>query len=424
VVWGLRGNFLDVPTDCPQRDERIGWTGDLAVFAPTAAFLYDVDAFLRDWLADLVAEQAAADGKVPIVVPDLLKRSSEENLLLQVLSDSAVWGDASVWVPWALWQAYGDRTVLEAQYPSMTTHVRRIAANLGSTGLWDQSFQLADWLDPDAPPDQPWAAKADMFQVATACLVRDAQTVAAAATVLGQTEDAEEFRSLADRTRQAFTDHYVAEDGTIKGEAPTSYALAIAFGVLDARLTQLAGDRLAQLVADNGFHISTGFAGTPYICDALTATGYVDHAYGLLLERTCPSWLYPVAMGATTIWERWDSMLPDGSINPGEMTSFNHYAFGAVADWIHRTVGGVAPGAPGYSRVVIAPRPGGGITWANTTLDTPHGRVAVRWTIEAQDLMLDIDLPVGVEGHLDLEGAGPVRVTGSSQHRHPLPARS
>ena len=208
--------------------------------------------------------------------------------------------------------------------------------------------------------------------------------MAETAALLGHADDAAAFRALADRTRVAFNEHYVSDDGTIRSDCTTVYTLAIVFGLLDEEKETLAGDRLAQLVAKSGHHISTGFAGTPFITDALTMTGHLDDAYQLLLQRECPSWLYPVTMGATTVWERWDSMLPDGTINPGEMTSFNHYALGAVADWMHRTIGGLSPAEPGYAAVRIAPRPGGGLTWAETALETAHGRIEVAWRIDVR----------------------------------------
>ena len=248
---------------------------------------------------------------------------------------------------------------------------------MSENGVWDQGFQFGDWLDPDAPPDQPWAAKADPGVVATACLYRSARMLAEASAVLGH--DASEFTALADRTRAAFNAAYVADDGTVQSDCTTAYTLAIVFDLLSPELEALAGDRLAELVAKSGHRISTGFAGTPYVCEALARTGHLDDAYGLLQQRECPSWLYPVTMGATTVWERWDSMLPDGSINPGEMTSFNHYALGAVADWMHRTVAGIAPLEPGYGKVLLAPRPGGDLTWAAASLETRHGLVAIRW---------------------------------------------
>lgn len=396
VVWGLRGNFLDVPTDCPQRDERLGWTGDLAVFAPAACFLYDTQSFLQDWLLDLAAEQTAADGRIPFVVPDILK--FDEKRLDIMKQTTAIWGDATVWVPWAMWQAYGDEAILRDNYASMAWHIRHVAVLLDEVGLWTDGFQFGDWLDPDSPPSEPWRAKADRHVVASMCFFRSASMVASAARTLGHADDATEFEALAARTRAAVNATYVGDDGRIRSDAVTIYALAIVFGLLDDDGLASAGNRLAELVAENGHRIATGFAGTPYVTDALTMTGHIDDAYKLLLQTECPSWLYSVSMGATTIWERWDSMLPDGSINEGEMTSFNHYALGGVADWMHRTIGGVAPLTPGYERVLVAPRPGGGISWAKSALVTRHGEVRVEWQVGGE---LVVELPEGVTGVLD-----------------------
>ncbi|KUL33037.1 alpha-L-rhamnosidase [Actinoplanes awajinensis] len=415
VVWSTKGNFLDLPTDCPQRNERLGWTGDLAVFAPSAAYLFDVEAFLADWLADLAAEQQAADGLVPFVIPDILKFQPHPPEFPDPDS-TAFWSDAAVWVPWTLWEAYGSRDLLERQYPSMAAHVRRVRTLLSPSGVWDGSFQFGDWLDPDAPPDAPAKAKADPGVVATAAYYRSLTTVAATAALLGFAEDAAEFGALAARTRAAFNAEYVAADGTIRSDCTTVYTLAIVFGLLSTAAADSAGQRLAALVAASGYRVSTGFAGTPYITEALTRTGHLEDAYRLLTERSCPSWLYPVTMGATTIWERWDSMLPDGSVNPGEMTSFNHYALGAVADWMHRTVGGIAPLSPGYARVSIAPRPGGALTWCRSSLDTRHGRIAVSWTLTDGALEVTTTLPPGVTGILSLTGHPPVELTEGTYH--------
>ncbi len=409
IVWGFRGNALDVPTDCPQRDERLGWTGDLAVFAPTAAYLYDVREWLADWLTDLSVEQRAAKGRVPLVVPDPL--TIQGHGFMNEGGPYAIWGDACIWVPWALWQAYGDRGVLETQFASMTAHLERIQEKLSPNGLWNQGFQFGDWLDPDAPPDQAWAAKANKGVVATACLYRSARTVADVARVLGRPQEAERYDGLASQTWAAFEQHYLLEDGTIKSDAPTVYALAIEFGLLEGGDRERAGNRLSDLVRENGYNVSTGFAGTPYILDALTKTGHLDDAYKMLLETSCPSWLYPVTMGATTIWERWDSMRPDGTINPDGMTSFNHYALGAVADWMHRSIGGISPLAPGYERVLIAPRPGGGISWANSSLETPQGQISVEWSLDGSEVSVKASLPEGVSGMLQLPDREPVELS-------------
>jgi alpha-L-rhamnosidase len=416
VVWGTRGNFLDVPTDCPQRDERLGWTGDISVFAPTAAFLFDVDGFLRDWLADLAAEQRAADGRVPFVVPDPLKYL-EAPSQFPAPETTAVWSDAAVWVPWALWQAYGEVDVLVQTFGSMVAHVRRVESLRSDTGLWDQGFQFGDWLDPTAPPDQPFLAKADNGVVATA--YHSARIVAEVAAILGRAEEADHFGVLAAATREAFNKHYVSEDGTIRSDAQTVYALAICFGLVDEPVRGLAGARLAELVAGNGYRIGTGFAGTPFVTDALSGTGHLDEAYRLLMQRESPSWLYAVTMDATTVWERWDSMLPDGTINPGQMTSFNHYALGAVADWMHRFILGLGPAEPGYRVARIAPRPGGGITAAKGSLETRHGVIEVSWELPGDGrLHLKVTVPEGVTAVVDLPGTEPVTVGAGTHALH------
>jgi alpha-L-rhamnosidase len=410
AVWGLRGNFLDLPTDCPQRDERLGWTGDIAVFAPAAAYLYDVATFLDDWLADLAAEQAAAGGRVPYVIPDALKFRGMEPAFREAPETTALWGDAAAFVPWTLWQAYGDHDALLRHYPAIAAHVRHVARLLSPSDLWDTGFQFGDWLDPQAPPDKPADARADKGVVATACYFRTLNIATRAALVLGNGPDAAEFAELQERVGAAFRANYVGADARIESDCPTVYALAIVFGLLSLEENTQAGARLAELVADDAFRAATGFAGTPYILDALSSTGQLEAAYRMLLERQCPSWLYTVTMGATTLWERWDSMLPDGSINPGEMTSFNHYAFGAVVDWMHRTIGGISPLEPGYSRVLVAPQPGGGLTWARASLETRLGRVATEWHQTGESLRIDVAVPAGAIAVLRLPGAADVEL--------------
>ncbi|MCP1415569.1 alpha-L-rhamnosidase [Paenarthrobacter sp. A20] len=406
VLWGMKGNFVDVPTDCPQRDERLGWTGDIAVFAPTASFLYDTKGFLSDWLADLALEQQHHAGVVPFVVPDAIKLFAGGTVVGDWAASgapTAAWSDAAVWVPWALWEAYGDEKTLSDHFESMASHVRCVMAARSSDGVWDTGFQFGDWLDPDAPPEDAFAAKADPGVVATACAFRSADLTAKAAAQLGRTKEQKEFEDAAAGLRLAFNNKYV-ENGKVHSDCTTAYSVAIVFGLLDEADMKAAGGRLAELVEASQFRISTGFVGTPFITDALTLTGNVDLAYRLLLERGCPSWLYPVTMGATTVWERWDSMLPDGTVNPGEMTSFNHYALGSVADWMHRTIGGIAPASPGYKSAIIAPRPGGGITWAEASLETPQGVISVHWELSGRDLTVSVSVPEGTEAVLRLPG--------------------
>ncbi|NLE17979.1 MAG: family 78 glycoside hydrolase catalytic domain, partial [Propioniciclava sp.] len=327
ISWGMRGNFVSLPTDCPQRDERLGWTGDLQVFAPTANFLYDTGGFLASWLADLAAEQDLLGG-TPMVVPARATGYS---------GPMAGWADAATVVPWSLYEAYGDAGILERQFPSMTAWVDEVAAAAGEDRLWDAGFQFGDWLDPTAPPERPEAAQTYPEIVATAYFARSARIVADAAAVLGRDEDSARYGALADEVRDAFVAEYVTASGRLLSDSATAYALALQFDLLsDPEARARAAGRLADLVRGNGYKIMTGFLGTPVICDALSTNGHADVAHRLLFSTENPSWLYAVTMGATTIWERWDSLLPDGSVNPGGMTSFNHYAFGAVGDWLHR----------------------------------------------------------------------------------------
>ena len=292
---------------------------------------------------------------------------------------------------------------------------------VSDNGLWDQGFQLGDWLDPDAAPDKPWQAKADSGVVATACLYRSARFASEVAGMLGKDEDAERWRSLATRTREAFNANYVTDDGRITSDCTTVYTLAIRFGLLDEPTLTPAGDRLAELVREAGYRISTGFAGTPFINGALTSTGHVAEAYGLLLETGNPSWLYPVRMGATTIWERWDSMLEDGSINPGEMTSFNHYALGAVADWLYTVVAGLRPAEPGYARLLLQPTPGPGLDFARTTLDTPYGHAECGWTRDGDSIVVSAVVPDGIEADVVLPD-GSRQSVGAGSHRFEVAA--
>jgi alpha-L-rhamnosidase len=402
VVWGMRGNFVDVPTDCPQRDERLGWTGDIQVFSPTAGFLFDSAGFLSSWLADLAVEQQK-DGSVPFVVPDILRTPAPA---------AAAWGDAATVVPWVVHQRTGDVEILRRQLPSMTAWVDRMSELAGENRLWTGGFQFGDWLDPTAPPDQPAAAKVDPDVVATAHLARSAEIVGRAAEVLGDTDTASRYAGLAAEVRAAFAREYVTGSGRVMSDAQTGYAMAIEWALLPTEeQRERAGRRLADLVRTAGFRISTGFVGTPLMTDALTAAGEVELAYRLLLQTACPSWLYSVTMGATTVWERWDSMLPDGSINPGEMTSFNHYALGAVADWLHRTVAGLAPAAPAYREICVRPLPGGGLTSAAARHETPYGLAAVSWERRDGRLALTVQVPVGSSATIHVPGEGaPVRV--------------
>jgi alpha-L-rhamnosidase len=418
VVWGMRGNFLDIPTDCPQRDERVGWTGDIQVFAPTASFLFDCSGMLASWLADVAIEQLP-DGTVPWYVPVI-----PAHKMWTPPRPGAVWGDVAVLTPWALYERFGDRAVLERQFDSARAWVDLVDRLAGPDHLWDEGFQLGDWLDPDAPADDPAAARTDPYLIATAYFAWSAQHVAMMADVLGHHDLAAHYRALALAAGTAFRGTYVLGDGRLSSDTQSAYALAVRFGLLSPGQTEVAGARLAGLVAEAEGRIATGFAGTPVIADALSMVGETERAYQLLLQKGCPSWLYAVACGATTVWERWDALRPDGSVNPGRMTSFNHYALGSIADWMHRVVAGLAPAAPGYREILFRPRPGGGITSASAQHESPYGRIGIAWQATDDEITVELRIPIGSTGLLDVEGSDPLPLgPGSHSVTRRLPPR-
>jgi len=419
VVWSMRGNFVGVPTDCPQRDERLGWTGDIQVFAPTAAFLFDTDGFLSDWLRDLAAEQKS-DGGVPYVIPDVLRNTDPA---------AAGWSDAATLVPDAVYRADGDVGVLARQYGSMRAWADKVLALSGESGLWDTGFQFGDWLDPTAPPEDAAQAQADPGVVATAYSVRSLRAVADAASVLGHIADAQWYRAQERRVADAFVRAYVDADGRILSDCQTVYALALCWDLFDTPDQRAgAGARLAELVIAGGLTVGTGFLGTPLILDALTLAGRSDLAYRMLLQTACPSWLYAVSMGATTVWERWDSMLPDGTINPGTMTSFNHYAYGAVADWMHRVIGGLELVEPGYRRIRVRPEIAADtpIGHAHVRHRSPYGDIDIVWRQDAGEVSLALEVPYGVTADVWMPGDRAAHTVGHGRHEFhcALPARA
>ena len=396
VRWSQRGNFLSLPTDCPQRDERMGWTGDIQVFAPTACANADARAFLGSWLKDLALEQRA-DGCVPATVPNVIPDHP--------FAFGAVgWGDAATLTPWALYEAYGDPGVLAQQYGSMRAWVDWCASRRGNDGLWTGDFQLGDWLDPGAPSDKPHLATTHRDYIANAYLAHSARTLAKAARVLGRVDDSRVYTKLGDDVAEAAWMRW--RDHALSTQA--GCAMAVMFEIAPAAEVSAIAGQFARLVDRNGGRIATGFLGTPLVLPALTRGGEIDAAYRLLMNEDCPGWLYQVKLGATTMWERWDAVRPDGSLHAGEMdvgegstmTSFNHYAYGAVAEWLYRSVAGIGPDPehPGYGRVVFAPKPGGGLTRARASLLTPYGHTAIAWTAAVDALSVAIEIPPGADG--------------------------
>jgi alpha-L-rhamnosidase len=397
-LWSQRGNFLAVPTDCPQRDERLGWTGDMQVFAPTACLNSDSLGFLRSWLKDLKLEQRA-DGSVPVTIPDVIRAQGQ-------VQSAAAWGDAATIVPWVLYRAYGDKEILRSQRASMRAWVDWCVSRTEADGTWSKDFQFGDWLDPDAPHNKPYKAKTHFGFVATAYLSFSAGLVADAEEMFGDVRAAGFYRELKTRSAAAAWARW-AENAMA---TPTGCALAIEFDIAPRELHAGLGERLATLVAGNGFRVGTGFVGTPLVLPALTRTGQIEAAYRLLLNRDCPGWLYQVDRGATTIWERWDAVRPDGGAGRGSpieaglstMISYNHYAYGAVAAWFYNTIAGlnVDLSKEPEEQIVLAPRPGGALQWARAELDIPYGRLSVAWRIVQRALEVDAVVPAGAVASL------------------------
>jgi alpha-L-rhamnosidase len=399
IVWGQRGNFLDVPTDCPQRDERLGWTGDAQVFARTAAFNLDVSGFFAKWLGDLAADQKPG-GAVPWVIPDVVGHRSPAP------RTSAGWGDAAVIAPWTMYRAYGDTGILARQYPSMRAWVEYVRGQAGERLLWTGGSHFGDWLAFATDRADYPGATTDKDLIATAYFAHSTDLLARAALVLGKAEDARSYRALFEGIRAAFQREYVTATGRLTSNTQTAYVLALDFGLLSDTLRAEAARRLAEDVRRMG-HLTTGFLGTPALTRMLSENGYVEDAYRLLLNERYPSWLYEVKQGATTVWERWDGQKPDGTFQETSMNSFNHYAYGAVGDWMYRVVAGLDEDAaePGYRHIVVRPEPGGGLTRAIASLLTPYGVAASGWKLEGDRLVVTARVPPNTRATVHLPGA-------------------
>ena len=413
IVWGQKGNFLDVPTDCPQRDERLGWTGDAQVFSPTAAFNMDVAGFFTKWLGDVAADQYD-DGAVPHVVPNVLPVNNGRNP-----AGAAGWADAAVIIPWTMYMSYGDTRILERQYASMAKWVGYEKTRAGSDLIWDGDFHFGDWLAYAAPPGEARAypgATTGTDLLATAFFAHSTDLLARVARILGKTEDAARYAEQFSRIKAAFVREYVTSTGRVGENTQTAYAVALQFDLLPEDLRPAAAKRLAEDVRRRK-HLTTGFLGTPYLCHVLTRYGYLDEAYLLLGREEYPSWLYPVKQGATTIWERWDGQKPDGTFQDVGMNSFNHYAYGAIGDWMYRVMAGIDTdeAAPGYKHILIQPRPGGGFTEVKASHETPYGKVASAWTRKDGTFDLRVEVPANTHATVRLPTAQIGTVTEGGQ---------
>ncbi|WP_150274415.1 glycoside hydrolase family 78 protein [Paenibacillus tepidiphilus] len=394
ILWGQKGNFLDIPTDCPQRDERLGWTGDAQVFIRTAAFNMNVVPFFEKWLKDLAADQQA-DGSVPHVIPDIQPAGY----------GSSAWGDAAVICPWTLYQCYGDIRALETQYPSMKAWVEYIRAQGDDEYLWNTGFHFGDWLGLDAK-ENSYVGATPRDLIATAFYAYSTELLAETAAVLGKAEEAEQYRMLHGNIVNAFRHEFVTPSGRVASPTQTAYTLALMFDLLEEKDRARTAGMLAAHIVDNGKHLTTGFVGTPYLCLVLSRFGYTDLAYELVLQREYPSWLYSVLQGATTIWEHWDGIKPDGTFWSDDMNSYNHYAYGAIGDWLYRVSGGIELLEPGYRKMRIQPQPGVHFSWVEAAYDSVYGTIRSAWR-RRQDgsAEMDVEIPANTTAEVILPAA-------------------
>ena len=392
IIWGQKGNFLDVPTDCPQRDERLGWTGDAQVFSMTAAFNFDVAAFYTKWMKDFIADQSE-NGKVPHVIPDVLKGGG----------GSTAWADASVIVPWTVYLVYGDKRILADQYNSMKAWVEYMHTRAGARNLWTGDTHYGDWLAFATNRSDYPGATTEKDLIATAYFSYSSKLLSQIAAVLGKADDEKIYKKLSEEVKKAFIDEFVTKNGRLVSNTQTAYSLALSFDLLPENLKKNAADFLAADVKKMG-QLTTGFVGTPLLCKTLSVTGQEDLAFMLLNRKKYPSWLYPVTQGATTIWERWDGQKPDGSFQDVGMNSFNHYAYGAIGEWLYKYVAGLDldPQHPGYKHILLFPHPGGDLTKASAELKSMYGLIKSSWNLKQSQFTYDITVPANTTASVTL----------------------
>jgi alpha-L-rhamnosidase len=419
IQWGQKGNFLDVPTDCPQRDERMGWTGDAQAFSRTANFNFDCAAFYTKWLADLAADQGA-DGNVPFVVPDVL--TNPEAFGGAMAGGATGWADVATIMPWHHYLAYGDTRLLERQYESMKAWVGYMEKQAGDDYVYDSGFHFGDWLFYSVNDDRDGrSAITDKYFITQTFFAHSTDILRKTAEILGKNEDAARYASLLEKVKNAFNKEHVTANGRLSSATQTAYVLALQFDLLPEHLRAQAAQRLVKNIVQYENHLTTGFLGTPYITEVLTRFGYLDVAYKLLLQETWPSWLYPVKMGATTIWERWDGIKPDSTFQEASMNSFNHYAYGAIGDWLYRTVAGIDMDEkkPGYKHIIMSPQPGGKLTNAKARYHSIYGDIESAWTLSGNEMQWQVTVPANTTATLRFPKAvvGKVTENGKSLSR-------
>ncbi|HZG77795.1 MAG TPA: family 78 glycoside hydrolase catalytic domain, partial [Paenibacillus sp.] len=420
IVWGQRGNFLDVPTDCPQRDERLGWTGDAQVFIRTSTYPMNVAPFFAKWLRDLAADQLP-NGGVPYVIP-FVRYNAEFDENNGRHHSSSAWGDAAVICPWTLYEVYGDVRLLEEQYPSMKAWVEYIRSQGDDEYLWNTGFHYGDWLALDGK-EGSYFGQTPTDLISTAFYARCADLLSRAAATLGKAEDAATYRELHRNVVDAFRKEFVSPNGRVIAPTQTAYVLALMFDLLEERHRERAAAMLAGYIEKNGDKLTTGFVGTPYLCPVLSRFGYDDLAYRLVLQKEYPSWLYSVTQGATTIWEHWDGIKPDGSFWSDDMNSYNHYAYGSVGEWLYRVAAGIdtLESAPGYKRFRLAPVFNERLAYVRASYESPYGPIRSAWERQADgSVVVDVEVPPNTEAEVALPGVA-AQVVGSGSYRFVCP---
>lgn len=392
--WSQKDNFLDLPTDCPQRDERMGWTGDAQMFCKTASYNMDTYAFYRKYLRDVWVEQKEQDGMVGHVAPSFLKDLSKVDGFWK--GGSCAWGDAAVIIPWTLYEHYGDISILEECYLSMKLWIDWIVrTNLGPTGLWEHGFKFGDWLALDGDPNlgDDRFGGTDTTLVASAYLKYSSALVAKAAHELGLYEDEVYYQDISDRTKKAIQETYYTKDGQSRVRTQTAHILALAMDLVETEIRGQIAKGLVELLKENDMHLNTGFVGTPFLCKALSSEGYSDAAYELLFQTGFPSWLYEVDMGATTIWERWNSVLPDGKISGTGMNSLNHYAYGSIVQWMYENICGLTVKDAGFKTFYVTPEFTDRFSCVDMQYDSPKGTIVIKWGRKKEGYQLYVKVP-------------------------------
>lgn len=410
IRWSMKGNFLDVPTDCPQRDERMGWTGDAQIFCRTACYLMNTYTFFAKWLKDVAADQTP-EGGVPHVVPDIISGKEEDDWLLsQGTHSAAAWADVAVINPWNLYLMYGDKTILEEQYDSMKRWIGFMRDHAVDY-IWNYKLQFGDWVALDAEEGSYFGATPNDL-TCTAYFAHSTDLFARIAGILGRDDDAREYGELYEKIKEKFRRTFFQEDGKMTAMTQTAHIVALYFGLVPEERRRQTAAQLVKLLEKEQGHLVTGFVGTPYFCHALSRNGYVKEAYELLLKEDFPSWLYQVKMGATTIWEHWDGLKPDGTMWSPDMNSFNHYAYGAVGEWLYRVVLGIEADEkdPGYHHMIISPQTGDAFAFAKGHYDSVYGAVKVHWEKGQQEgeRRLYITIPANTTADICLESGAVV----------------